>query len=256
MVGWGAADWTSLPQDESECLPRHNPFSWNRSNEINMKKNKKLKGRENTKPASLTIGSLAFGGLLFCSLNEVDADIVASSVSNFVVNPNVAIAVDIDGDLEDDLMFFNNSATHLVQQASIYAQVRANGSFSSIGYQLRGFATGLGTYLISENNYSRRYTGLLAASSVAGPDWQGGSVTLNFAFDFRNAADETNYGWGTIEYNGVGNTAFTVTQLYYENEGNPIFVGDVGAVPEPSSTTLLALGAAGIGAYRRRRKAS
>ena len=222
---------------------------------------KKVKCKENRKPTSLTIGSLAFGGLLFCSLNEVDADIVASSVGNFDVNVgDTNLLVDIDGNGQNDLRFFNNAYTHSVQAASASALLRYNGTVVYSNYQVRGFATGLGTYVISGSNQSRHNTAFLAFGTVAGDDWPGEPgvpVTRNFAFEFRNeATDEINYGWGTIIYNGPENNLFTVTQLFYENEGNSIRVGELGAIPEPSSITLLALGAAGIGAYRRRRKAS
>ena len=77
-------------------------------------------------------------------------------------------------------------------------------------------------------------------------------------FGFRFVSDNnTYYGWGTlvIDYLAAGR-GFQITEAYYNTvPGTGINVGAVPApVPEPSSIALLAIGAAGVTAWRARRK--
>ena len=76
-----------------------------------------------------------------------------------------------------------------------------------------------------------------------GPRFQSG--TNYIGFKFHNAsAGALNYGWAEVNIGSLD-----VVQWAYENTGAPIMVG---AVPEPSALALLAAGAAGLLAYRRR----
>ena len=69
-------------------------------------------------------------------------------------------------------------------------------------------------------------------------------------FSFVNGAT-TDYGWANLVLNCSSTTGFTIQDAYYENTGAAITVG---AVPEPSSIALLALGATGLAAWRQRKK--
>ncbi len=77
-----------------------------------------------------------------------------------------------------------------------------------------------------------------------------------FGFRFTNE-NATYYGWGSLVIDGtpVGQ-GFQITEAYYNSAaGAAINVGAVPvAVPEPSGMALLGLGAAGIAAWRARRK--
>lgn len=87
------------------------------------------------------------------------------------------------------------------------------------------------------------------------PDWTAGETGF-FGFSFTSGSD-TFYGWGEMMLNNVSGTnngyGFQITRAYYDNAaGTPI---SVGAVPEPSSIALLAIGAGGLAAWRRRKAA-
>jgi hypothetical protein len=82
----------------------------------------------------------------------------------------------------------------------------------------------------------------------------GTQVTLNaanyFGVQFTNEAlASTNYAWVEITF-GATASQRAITRYVYENNGSAITVG---AVPEPTSLSVLALGALGLVARRRRR---
>jgi hypothetical protein len=68
-----------------------------------------------------------------------------------------------------------------------------------------------------------------------------------FGFFFTPAGGPTDYGWGLINYDKNGNESVTYA---YDNSGAPVAVG---AVPEPTSLSVLALGA--VAMLRRSRTA-
>ena len=81
-----------------------------------------------------------------------------------------------------------------------------------------------------------------------------------FGFRFSPSANGVDwlYGWGTmtIDLAAPEGTGYQITSAYYDDILNePILAGDTGVIPEPSSIALIALGAAGIAGWRRRRAA-
>jgi len=88
------------------------------------------------------------------------------------------------------------------------------------------------------------------------------NATNYIGFRFLNESDGLlHYGWASVIVGAAFNTAGrNVGEIWYESDANTgILVGDTGAAaatPEPSSVALLAMGAAGLLAARRRRKQS
>jgi hypothetical protein len=79
---------------------------------------------------------------------------------------------------------------------------------------------------------------------------------FGFRFAFGDDPDEYYYGWAsmTVDLSAPG-SGFKITEAFYQSTPNtPINVGQVAAVPEPSSLALLAAGAAGVAAWRARKK--
>lgn len=105
-------------------------------------------------------------------------------------------------------------------------------------------------------------TGVFGTSNSSATTGIGAFQTnaTNFVgFRFLNESDGlTHFGWASLLVGATLNTAGrSVGEIWYESQANTgILVGDTGAAatPEPSSAALLAVGAAGLLAIRRRQQ--
>jgi hypothetical protein len=79
---------------------------------------------------------------------------------------------------------------------------------------------------------------------------QGSTGYVGFQFDPDGIAGaQTFYGWAQMKVGGGASGNGNVISWAYDDTGAPI---QAGAVPEPGSLALLALGAAGVASWRRR----
>ncbi len=92
--------------------------------------------------------------------------------------------------------------------------------------------------------------GYLAAGNAYGNWRQAGTGFLGFRFN-NGGGDQ--FGWVRVTTNGAPGNTFTVVDYAWAGVGETIFAGQV---PEPGSLGLLALGGAGLIAWRRRRAAA
>ncbi|MEM9368731.1 MAG: PEP-CTERM sorting domain-containing protein [Planctomycetota bacterium] len=106
---------------------------------------------------------------------------------------------------------------------------------------------------ISALNFARTYGYLAYSAGGANSQFLGQSGFVAFAFD-QGAGSQ--YGWARLtSVSGAPANTFVLEEYAFADVGTPISTGQVTAVPEPSSSLgLLAMGAAGLAAHRRRRK--
>jgi hypothetical protein len=95
-----------------------------------------------------------------------------------------------------------------------------------------------------------------ATTEVAGKSTVGQTLYLPFELTGTSGND---YGYVTLDVSRApeaGAWAYTLDSVTLQDDGSPITVGGgVSPVPEPSSLALLAVGALGLVAYRRRQHA-
>ncbi len=119
-----------------------------------------------------------------------------------------------------------------------------------------GFLVGAGAAFDRQNNFAFRIYSPSGGTFSTSGNWLSGGTGF-IGFRFLNASNQTNFGWMRLNFNpsafGSGQSSLTVLDYAYENSGQSIVTG---AVPEPSSTALafLAGGAAGLCAWRKRRR--
>lgn len=96
-----------------------------------------------------------------------------------------------------------------------------------------------------------------AAGSMAFGPGYGGDQFLSAGEGFMavrwNDGADTFYGWVRVNMNGASENSFTVVDYAFAGPGESLMTGE-GVVPEPGSLAGLALGAAGLAAWRRRRE--
>ena len=87
------------------------------------------------------------------------------------------------------------------------------------------------------------------------------SAPMLFGFDFKNGQGQTDYGWLRLKFTESANSlpnSVTLIDLAYNDDGSAILAGQTAALPEPGTfgLALLATGAAGVLALRKRRQLS
>lgn len=219
--------------------------------------------RSSTAPiakAGLVGGSLVTLYGLPAQAAIIHVTIALPSVSYNNSDPNVLWDVDGAFDAEFVLGTLNGLGSIFLDSDGLYG----SGMIFKLPKQgddpIRNLATGftVGPTLAATYQWDAMTT--LNRSLVSGGQflseadgWIWGSNFIGFRFD---ANGQTLYGWGRIDAsNRAGGGTLTIAEWAYEDSGASIRVGQTtsSSVPAPDSLALLALGAGGLGAWRRRK---
>jgi len=206
--------------------------------------------------------------LALCTGTVVEGAIVASA--NVPLGPPTngsANFLDVDGDGTNDFRLRNwqnstafalldeiNGGRIVVPATQVLGGIEKLSTGLTVGSAMAGFKF-----------FSNAQLGItITTSSGIGDDAALGGWTMGetgyFGYRFTSGAN-TYYGWGELVIdpanNGTAGYGYKITQMYYEDTGAAIQVGDAGgggAVPEPATYTLALLAAGGVAAYRARRR--
>lgn len=199
--------------------------------------------------ASLVSGTSGIPGFSFTSVSAITSGTLRPPSSNG------SIEWDVDGNGLADFSIRNNSAADAaILPLSPFTQ-NGNGLLvtgSETSLRLRN-AFNLTVGQSGANNFVNFQQVVTVSNIVISGFSNQVPGQFGFRFAYGNAPGQYRYGWASITPdtslpNGAG---FTISQAYYSS--SPIPIGAV-PVPEPSSMALLAIGSAGVAAWRARKK--
>lgn len=190
-------------------------------------------------------------GVVLAGVGNASADIQFTEVDLTV--DNTTIYLDVNGDSVNDLMLSQSNDSGSAFYAGGFvagsngAQIANYRSYSVWNFSKNQLISdGAGSSWVLGAYFFMNYMGVggtasYQAFSPASPGY------IGFRFDPAGGSN-WNYGWLHVDDVAGDWSSYHVSGYAYEDNGSPI---SAGAVPEPSSIALLALGAAGIRALRR-----
>lgn len=199
------------------------------------------------------------------------AETAEADITHIVVNGGAGERIEVGG--SEYFSLVGDAAIHLF---NIYASQRSGATYagafagvfnnSSFDGAVVGFSTNF--YFYASNL-------ALGANVSAGPFLNGsafgtlayGGAGSNLNDQFKDPGDGfigfnfsigngTQYGWMRVTMDGGPSHTLTVQEYAFADVGESIQVGQIDAIPEPSSLGALALGAVGLVTLRRRRRAA
>jgi hypothetical protein len=208
---------------------------------------------------SLSVGSV---GLAATSANAqivyTQTTITADIGYRIWWNPNAGSAENVQNNVapkDGGLQIFNSGGNLIYTDSSPGTYLGTTGG-STLDRFLADTTIGINTNWYSNATYMLHGSDTTPWKAL-GPDHSG-----YVAFSFLDTSSQLRYGWADFSYSNPGTDAQTLTLngYAYQKDGTAITPGDTGvtAVPEPSTLKLsfLVLGASGLVALRRSRKAA
>ena len=182
------------------------------------------------------------------------ADTAESQITHVVVGANWTFGDDfyfaLDGNAALD--FYHPGSVALLGVFNNGAQYGNIFGFSAGGYS---YASNLasGVNLSTQNALPGAFATLAYNGGYANSQFVNTSGIIGFSFDGGNG---TQFGWARLTALGDAPVnSYTIEESAFADVGTAIAAGQIAAVPEPSSLGLLALGALGVLANRRRKTA-
>jgi hypothetical protein len=195
----------------------------------------------------------AAAGSALAMSGAADADIIYSGVQNVTVESIGGVKsnalIDVDGNGDDDLFMSVNGRGFATVEGSNGAQV----AYSGMSYWARRFGSGS---TIGSGADFNTFSIFIRGTNKKGTFGNWSFSTTGIA-GFQLGSG--NFGWIRLHVESIsGKSADKLTAIdwAYEDSGAAIAAGATGsAAPAPASLALLATGAVGVAAMRRRRKA-
>jgi hypothetical protein len=228
-----------------------------------------------SKTELLAYSAAATGAALMAPEAVMGAIVHRATAQTFTVTNNSVHApgIDLDGAAGADWSFRFAGYTNFAGFGGTYAWVRGIGTGSEVvqagntGFIMplnAGFSVG-DTLASGAWNASAGLNGpsIFRHNATIVPNHSTGYMGVRFQGD--TGATGSQYAWLKVrpDFDGTtGQMRFSLLEWAFDDQGNPIRVGDTGApagsTPEPETAwlVLLGLGAAGLGAFRRRRQAA
>jgi len=197
--------------------------------------------------------ALAAGAAL-ATAGAADAAIIGETI-NETVGPNDTFLLDLDGDGNDDFGFVGSTSTFATGTTSSSTFTSTSGYASVYGF-------GNNQVFASGSNEARVFTGSESVSSGLSGGQSFVSLTTSFGGPFQGSTPKylglrfntTDFGvvngWARVAVPTLGQ--IEIESYAFESDGGAIHIPN--EVPEPSTLLLMASGAAGLLALRRRRK--
>jgi len=192
-----------------------------------------------------TFGAMATAGAALLALNlSTDANAAIVTGTNFLVDSSAVNSPTLTTTVM--LAAFDGKASWYVSHE--FSWWDGWGRIIKTGDAIKVLSSG---YLISAG---RVFADLGEWTGLGG---QSGYMGIKFDFAPQGQSAEFHYGWIDFSVNEAGNELTLNSWAYEDVEGKAIAAGDTGSpVPVPGSLALLASGATGLAALRRRKSAA